>query len=75
MNLYIGTKIIKAEPMTDYGFRVEIKGEPEGENMPVNIKDGYKVTYPDGYVSWSPREAFELVYRLVTSGEIELIKP
>lgn len=25
---------------------------------------GYKVVYPDGYVSWSPPEAFEEAYRL-----------
>jgi len=29
---------------------------------------GYKVVYPDGYVSWSPPEAFEEAYRL--SGEM-----
>lgn len=25
--------------------------------------DGYKVVYPDGYVSWSPKEVFEEAYR------------
>lgn len=29
---------------------------------------GYKVVYPDGYVSWSPPEAFEEAYKL--SGEL-----
>jgi hypothetical protein len=27
--------------------------------------DGYKVLYPDGYVSWSPKEVFEEAYRPV----------
>lgn len=32
----------------------------------LEVKDGnlgYKVVYPDGYVSWSPKEAFEKAYR------------
>lgn len=36
-----------------------IKAEPqEKDRMP-----GYKVRYPDGYVSWSPKETFEKAYR------------
>jgi hypothetical protein len=26
-------------------------------------KDGYKVLYPDGYISWSPKDVFEKAYR------------
>lgn len=29
-------------------------------------KDGYKVVYPDGYESWSPKDVFEEAYREVT---------
>ena len=32
----------------------------------LEVKDGklgYKVVYPDGYVSWSPQEVFEKAYR------------
>lgn len=28
-------------------------------------KSGYKVVYPDGYVSWSPKDAFEKAYRIL----------
>jgi len=35
-------------------------------------KEGYSVTYPDGYVSWSPKDVFESAYRLVTNSEKEL---
>lgn len=28
-------------------------------------KEGYKVVYPDGYVSWSPKEVFEEAYRTI----------
>ena len=51
---YIGTKIIDAEP----GLAPTQMGDyPEGS-------EGYKVTYPDGYISWSPKEVFEEAYRL-----------
>lgn len=26
-------------------------------------KPGYRVKYPDGYTSWSPKEAFEKAFR------------
>ena len=49
MQKYIGTKIIEAEPMSrGQGGKAE---------------DGYKVRYPDGYESWSPKGVFEEAYR------------
>lgn len=36
-------------------------------------KEGYKVIYPDGYVSWSPKHVFEQCYRVVSSDEKNLI--
>lgn len=39
-----------------------IKAEPAAKGG----KDGYKVVYPDGYESWSPKEVFEEAYREVT---------
>lgn len=35
---------------------------------------GYRVIYPDGYESWSPKETFEAAYREVTEGEKELVR-
>lgn len=35
--------------------------------------DGYKVLYPDGYVSWSPKAVFEGAYRLIHPAEAGLI--
>ena len=43
--LYVGTKIVEAEPQEKNGLQ------------------GYKVTYKDGYVSWSPKEAFDEAYK------------
>lgn len=58
---YIGTKTIHAERMNlgDYndfrGWKI-----PENENP---NREGYIVRYEDGYVSWSPKEVFEVSYR------------
>lgn len=60
MQKYIGVKQVEAKPMTrgeynDYrGWTV-----PEGENP---NDEGYVVKYEDGYVSWSPIEAFNKAY-------------
>lgn len=36
-----------------------VKAEPQERNgLP-----GYRIKYPDGYVSWSPKETFENAYR------------
>ena len=66
MKTYIGTKIIQAEPQTQKGEKF-----PNGDVAP--DLEGYKVVYPDGYVSWSPKDVFETAYRELTSGEIKLI--
>ena len=66
---YIGTKVIKALPMTEACFFIEKDGAaPDREDQP-----GYKVTYPDGYVSWSPKHVFEKAYREVSDEEKSLI--
>ena len=63
MDYYIGTKLIKAEPMNlgDYnkfkGWTIPTNENPE--------KKGYKVKYSDDYISWSPKEVFEKAYMKV----------
>lgn len=53
MKVYVGVKIVKAEPQECqkdvYNSKV---GDP-----------GYKVVYEDGYTSWSPASPFEKAYR------------
>ncbi len=62
MEKYIGTKLIEAEPAK--------RGECyKGHNMlsaEEAARDGYRVLYSDGYVSWSPKEVFEAAYLPVT---------
>ena len=73
--MYIGTKIINAEPMTRQEYNVfrgwELPADENGDD------EGYLVEYMDGgkpnttthagYVSWSPKEQFDNAYRK-TSG-------
>lgn len=60
MEEYIGVKIIKAEPeAAQKDYYLHAKGE-----------DGYKVVYPDGYESWSPKKVFEEAYRKLKGNEL-----
>lgn len=66
MKQYIGTKIIQAEPAArvtgaDFTKRIQPVDEPIGDGE--NYELGYKVVYPDGYESWSPKDVFEEAYR------------
>lgn len=66
MKTYIGTKIIKATPLTLGEYNVK-----RGWTIPADEdpnKQGYFVEYPDGYVSWSPKEIFEEAYRETEEG-------
>ena len=60
MLTYIGTKIIQAEP----ALRIDGKIYSPDEILPedTDVEVGYRVRYPDGYESWSPRDVFEAAY-------------
>lgn len=70
MKAYIGAKIIQAEPQGFHAFNQQ-QGRDIGDAAD---REGYRVHYPDGYVSWSPKHVFEECYREVNDGEIELIE-
>lgn len=36
-------------------------------------RDGYFVTYPNGYESWSPKAVFEAAYRLISPEEKAIV--
>lgn len=63
MKTYIGTKIIQAEP----AIRIDGKVYSPDEILPedTDVEVGYRVRYPDGYESWSPRDVFEEAYRVI----------
>ena len=66
MKKYIGMKLIEAEPafrcMDGNGNTVITRDPHEAFPNYPSVEDGYRVRYPDGYVSWSPKEAFERAY-------------
>lgn len=46
-----------------------INAEPEAREG----QEGYRVQYPDGYISWSPKAVFEECYRLLIPGETAIV--
>ena len=79
MQEYIGTKLIKAEPMTR-GEYAKLSGRnsimtEKGES---ETDEGYHVRYEDGYESWSPKIVFEHAYQKYSSmnfgNALELLK-
>ena len=60
MQTYIGTKLVEAEPAWRLNGKVYDAGTMfGGADRP---EEGYRVRYPDGYESWSPKEVFEKAY-------------
>lgn len=75
MKNYIGVKIVKARPGTMAEAKaivnrstVEVQEELLKKAGKPNEK-GYIVMYPDGYVSWSPKDVFEKAYRVLDCEE------
>lgn len=62
MKTYIGTKIIEAIPAIRTGGKVYDANELIPRSMEL-VEEGYKVRYPDGYESFSPKDVFEEAYR------------
>jgi hypothetical protein len=60
MKTYVGCKLIKAKPMTRGAYNKKRGWEVPKDENPKD--EGYVVKYPDGYVSWSPKEVFEKAY-------------
>lgn len=75
MDTYIGTKVVRAEPMTraEYstfrGWALPPDEEGSDEGYLVEYLDGGKPNTAkyDGYVSWTPKEVFARSYRKVAS--------
>lgn len=81
MKLFVGTKIIKACPMTRGAYN-----EYRGWKIPAdeNPDDaGYLVEYTDsdnsnmeghkGYVTWTPEKPFEMAYREIDENSLNAI--
>jgi hypothetical protein len=69
MHTYLGTKLVKAEPMTrleynEYRGWAPPHGEDDEEGYLVEYLDGGKANHAahKGYISWSPKDVFEFSY-------------
>lgn len=67
----IGIKMVELQPMTareanDKGHRI---GNHSFE------EEGYEVTYPDGYKSWSPKNVVDAAYFQLADENGDIIKP
>lgn len=70
MEKFIGTKMVHAEPAWRFTDRRGDRTiQPKSDKKVLVFEgtyeqeDGYKVVYPDGYESWSPKDVFEEAYR------------
>lgn len=71
MKHYVGTKLVKARPMTrgEYnalrGWEVPGDEDPADAGYLVEYVDGGRANHPEfkGYISWSPADVFERTYK------------
>lgn len=70
MSKFIGVKMVEAVPMTaqtakSKGYKVSTNHYYTNNNgqdknfIDYDFKEGYEITYPDGYKSWCPKDVFE----------------
>lgn len=62
MEQYLGVKLIKGRPLKFSDYCIE-RSLVKPDNGWLPDREGYYVEYPDGYISWSPKEVFEEAYR------------
>ena len=67
----IGVKMVDLVPMTAH--EANDKGHRIGEHS--FETEGYEVTYPDGYKSWSPKEVADAAYFPIDDENGQMIKP
>ena len=80
MEQYMGFKLIEAEPA--YWCNGVVYPMSEGQpNSSVldgrsDVEAGYRVRYPDGYTSWSPKDVFEKAYmKVVPNPNLKTTRP
>jgi len=67
MKNYIGCKMVKAEKMSRGEYNLKRGWTIPADENPDDA--GYYLVYPDGYVSWSPKEVFEKAYRIAETAD------
>lgn len=69
MSKFIGVKMVEAVTMTavdaaNKGYKVNVEGF---------YKEGYAITYEDGYKSWCPKDVFERSYYSIQDSNGEML--
>lgn len=67
LKLYIGSKLVQAEPMDEWAFLKEYKDVDNVEGK--SSREGYKIVFSSKFQSWHPKKIFENAYREVTEEE------
>lgn len=62
MEKYMGFKLLEAEPVYKYGNDIFSLENVPDHLIGIKMYEGYRVRYPDGYLSFSPKEVFEAAY-------------
>lgn len=73
-SFYLSTKLVKCAECNEYYFRLRFKREKDLDES-LGSNDGYVIQYPDGYISWCPKNVFEITNREVTNEEYKFILP
>ena len=69
--IYIGTKIVAAEPMKEMDFAFT-KGQVWDESKP--SRPGYRVRHADDLsIDWIPKDVFDQSHRELTLQEAEMV--
>jgi len=74
MQAYLGTKLIKAQPLTRLEYNLlrgwDLPADENGSDAGflVEYVDGGKANHPNyaGYISWSPADVFARAYQAIT---------
>lgn len=64
MKSFTGTKTVKACKMSRKSAEEIIGRKVRVDSDEIEDEEGYLVTYPDGYQSWSPKKVFEDAYKV-----------
>lgn len=67
--VYVTTKIVVAWPKS----KLEMFSSDPTKYGSAEDEPGYEIRYPDGYVSWCPKEEFERTSREVSGQETSMM--
>jgi hypothetical protein len=73
MKHYIGSTIVLAKEMTENEYNSQYSNNKECDYQEKD-QNGYAVKYPDQYVKFLTKGTFEMMFREISSGELDLLE-